>query len=67
MENVANQFLVPSEFAAIARRSLVQTYRDIKSGKVPSIKIGNKILIPSSYIQSLTDAALEKTEGVSHA
>jgi excisionase family DNA binding protein len=53
----SQQSLVPPvtlpEFLALARCSKATAYRWVRSGKVPSVKIGKKILIPREALTKL--------------
>jgi excisionase family DNA binding protein len=45
-------FLSVEETAAIMRLTAVTVYKHIKEGKIPCKKIGSRILIPRSFLQS---------------
>ncbi|BCV23273.1 helix-turn-helix domain-containing protein [Gelria sp. Kuro-4] len=47
------KFMPVSEFAGITGISRCYAYKLIKEGRIPHKKIGNKILIPKSYLDYL--------------
>jgi excisionase family DNA binding protein len=51
------QFITISEFISATRISRPTVSRKIKTGKIPSAKIGIRILIPASFLQELEDKA----------
>lgn len=59
------QFYTIEETADILRVSNLTIYRNAKAGLIPSVKVGGRVLIPSTYFQSLIETALE-SEGGSH-
>lgn len=57
MHTANRQFYSVEETAAILGLSKITIHRQTKTGKMPSVKIGSRVLIPTSYIQSLTETA----------
>jgi excisionase family DNA binding protein len=51
------QFITVSEFISAARISRPTVSRKIKTGEIPSARIGSRILIPASFLQELEDKA----------
>jgi excisionase family DNA binding protein len=51
------QFLTVSEFISAARVSRPTVSRKIKTGEIPSTKIGARVLIPASFLTELEDKA----------
>ena len=49
--------LTPLEAATVLRLGRNTTYENIRTGAIPSIKIGRKLLIPKSGILRLLEAA----------
>jgi len=52
------QFLSIAEFVSVARISLPTVYRKIKTGEIPSARIGCRILIPAAFLKELEDKAM---------
>jgi excisionase family DNA binding protein len=50
MDNHERRFLTIKEFCEEARISRTTVYRHLKSGALPSLKVGSRVLIPSSII-----------------
>ena len=57
-------FYTVKETAKLLRVAPLTVYRRTSDGKIPSVKIGSKLLVPASYIQSLIDSALEKNKEI---
>jgi excisionase family DNA binding protein len=51
------QFITVSEFISATRISRPTVSRKIKTGEIPSTRIGIRILIPASFLQELEDKA----------
>jgi excisionase family DNA binding protein len=51
------QFITISEFISATRISRPTVSRKIKTGEIPSTRIGIRILIPASFLQDLEDKA----------
>lgn len=45
--------LTVEETAHIMRLSRMSTYRAIKAGEIPSIRVGRRILVPTAALQQL--------------
>ena len=52
------QFLSIAEFVSATKISLPTVYRKIKTGEIPSTKIGYRILIPALFLKELEDRAM---------
>jgi excisionase family DNA binding protein len=52
------QFLTIAEFMSAARISRPTVCRKIKTGEIPYTKIGERILIPASFLKELEDRAM---------
>ena len=50
------------EAAEILGISRASAYEAVRKGEIPHIKIGKRILIPRSFLQSLTKEGLQATE-----
>ncbi len=50
-------FLTIKEYAARARRSPASANRDVTRGRVPTVRIGGRVLIPVSFFDDLQKAA----------
>ena len=53
------QFYTISETEKILRLSRTALYFKIKSGKIPSVKIGKRVLVPGIYFEKLKNQAME--------
>jgi excisionase family DNA binding protein len=51
------QFITVSEFVSATRISRPTVSRKLKSGEIPSTRIGVRILIPASFLKELEDRA----------
>jgi excisionase family DNA binding protein len=51
------QFITVSEFISATRISRPTVSRKIKTGEIPSTRIGTRILIPTSFLSELEDKA----------
>ncbi|MDR0684480.1 MAG: helix-turn-helix domain-containing protein [Spirochaetaceae bacterium] len=51
------QFVTVSEFISATRISRPTVSRKIKTGEIPSTRIGIRILIPASFLQELEEKA----------
>ena len=61
------QFCTIAEYQQITGRSPASASRDIKSGRVPCVKIGKSVLIPCSYFDALEQEAFEALARASKA
>ena len=50
-------FSIP-EIANALGISRITAYRHVEAGTIPSVRVGARRLVPSSYLQSLEDQAL---------
>jgi len=57
------QFFSKSEACDALGISLPGLNRQLKAGKIPSIKLGSRVLIPVSYLTKLEADALASIEG----
>jgi len=51
------QFLSVPEFASVIGVSRITAYRHVESGKVPSVLVGRRRLIPVRYLETLESSA----------
>ena len=56
-ESLTRQFCTLAEYRKITGRSPASALRDIKSGRVPHVRIGHALLIPTSFFADLEQAA----------
>jgi excisionase family DNA binding protein len=47
------QFLNKQEFAEMSTLSLATVNRLLKTGEIPSVHLGSRVLIPASFLESL--------------
>jgi hypothetical protein len=59
---IDKQFCTISEYREITGRSQASANRDVKSGRVPTVRIGKSVLIPMSYFQDLERQALASVQ-----
>jgi excisionase family DNA binding protein len=55
--NEKRKLISVKEFAEITGVSRWYTYKLIKEGKIPHVKVGDKITIPRSYLEELLGSA----------
>jgi hypothetical protein len=55
-----DEVLSPAEFARRAGVSTCSVYRGVRSGAIPSRKLGRRIVIPSSALRPVTDDEIER-------
>jgi excisionase family DNA binding protein len=60
--NTNKRFLTIKEFCEQGRISRTTLYRHIKSGRIPHIKLGGRVLISSQIIDSMVKEAGERYE-----
>ncbi len=51
--------LTKAEYGQAVRRSLASVNRDLKTGRLPSIKIGRSVRIPRSAVEALLSTPVE--------
>jgi len=61
-EALTRQFCTLAEYRKITGRSPASAQRDIKEGRVPFVRIGHAILIPTSFFVDLETAAYKAVE-----
>ena len=61
MENEKEFYTVP-EVRKVLCLSKSTVYRYIKTGVIPSVKVGNKILVSRKIIEEFHEAAMKKRE-----
>lgn len=62
--NSVSKLLCPSEATEKLGISYSSLLRLIKAGKIPSIRIGKQIRIPSEFFHDLESKAMESIKGV---
>jgi hypothetical protein len=60
---LARQFCTLAEYQRITGRSPASAFRDLKQGRIPHVRIGHAILIPTSFFSDLERKALEAQGG----
>ncbi|SLM18962.1 hypothetical protein SPIRO4BDMA_50477 [uncultured spirochete] len=58
MENGEKRFLSRQEAADVLGISLVSLARRLRDRSIPYVKLGNRTLIPSAYLDELVEKAL---------
>ena len=58
-----SQFVSIEFFAAAAGIHPVTAYRKAKSGEIPSVRLGKRVLIPASFLDLLEKEALGQNAG----
>lgn len=53
-----SRFLSPSQIEKVLGLSRPSVYRLLKAKKIPSVRLGSRVLIPSSFLDDLTAQAL---------
>jgi len=53
------QFCSIEELRIRTGRSPASVFRDIKSGRIPHVRLGHSVLIPMSYFDNLEEVAYE--------
>lgn len=53
-----SKFITVEEFSAQTYRAPITTYRLVKAGKIPSVKMGRRILIPQAFMDDLLSKAM---------
>jgi len=56
-EALTRQFCTLADYRRITGRSPASAMRDIKAGRVPHVRIGHALLIPTSFFADLEQAA----------
>jgi excisionase family DNA binding protein len=51
------QFVTVSEFISATKISRPTVSRRIKAGEIPAVYLGNRVLIPASFLKELEDKA----------
>lgn len=54
------RFLSLHEYADAIGRSYIQCHRDAKSGKIPIVRIGGRVYVPSEYLDRISQEALDR-------
>jgi len=62
-EALARQFCTLAEYQRITGRSPASALRDVKQGRIPHVRIGHAILIPTSFFSDLARQAFEAQGG----
>lgn len=57
MEDMSRKFYTTNETAEILGVSRLWIYEAIKAGRIPSVKLGKRHLIPAKYLRSLEERA----------
>ena len=56
-ETALPKFITVAELVAAAKFSRQTASRKLKTGEIPHVKVGTRILIPASFLMSLESAA----------
>jgi excisionase family DNA binding protein len=54
----AQQFYTIAEAGKVLRLSRTNLYYQIKAGKIPTVRMGKRVLIPGAYFEQLTEKAM---------
>ena len=58
---MAQEFYTVKQLASVLHVSAITVWRKIKSGEIPAVRLGKRILIPGAYFEELKNKALQST------
>lgn len=63
---LGQKFLSPVELMFEIGESYSTVLRGIKKGRIPSVKLGGRLLIPSSFVEALENSAYMSLQGAAN-